>query len=167
MTSSQTVPALIALFVAWRVYMRARRTIGRQHFRPAQLKARIAIFSVITLILAAFAVTNLPVLGALAGGLALAVGLAWFGVHITKFEDAPDGKYYTPNTALGLAITALFVGRMLYRFYVIYNMPGLQADSPQAFQSPLTYFLFGLTAGYYIAYAVGVLVRSHKPAAQT
>ncbi|MDB6113349.1 MAG: putative rane protein [Lacunisphaera sp.] len=166
MTSSQTVPALIIAFVSWRVYLRARRTIGRQHFRPAQLKVRIVMFSVVTLLLAAFALLNLPALGALAGGLVLAVGLSWFGLHLTKFEDTPEGKFYTPNTALGLAITALFVGRLLYRFFVIYSTPQLRAPgTPLAFQSPLTYFLFGLTAGYYIAYSVGVLIRSHRPAA--
>lgn len=168
MTSSQTVPALIIVFVSWRVYMRARRTIGRQHFRPSQLKARIAIFSIITLILAGFALLNLPSLGALGGGLVLAIGLAWFGLHLTRFEDTPEGKFYTPNTALGLAVTALFVGRLLYRFFIIYSAPQLQAPgAPLAFQSPLTYFLFGLTAGYYIAYSVGVLIRSRKPAATT
>lgn len=168
MTSSQTVPALIIVFFSWRVYVRARRTIGRQHFRPSQLKARIAIFGVITLLLAAFALLNPLALGSLAGGLVLSVGLAWFGIHLTKFEDTPEGKFYTPNTALGLAITALFVGRLLYRFFIIYSAPQLQAPgAPMAFQSPLTYFLFGLTAGYYIAYSAGVLMRSHQPAAQS
>ena len=43
MTSTQLVPALIIPFIAWRVYRRVRRNIGRQQFRPAKLKASITV----------------------------------------------------------------------------------------------------------------------------
>ena len=165
MTSNQIVPALIIPFIAWRVYMRARRHIGRQPFRPTRLKWSITIFSVFTVIAAAAGMLYLPSLAALGGGLLLSVALAWFGVHLTKFETTPAGKFYTPNTALGVAVTALFVGRLAYRMIVLYGAPDLPSPTMPAFQSPLTFFLFGLTAGYYIAYYVGVLIRSHRPAA--
>ena len=165
MNSKQLVPALIIIFIAWRVYMRARRYIGRQPFHPKRLQATIWIFSIITVLFALSALLSLPTLGALAGGLVLSMGLAWFGLRLTKFEDTPAGKFYTPNTALGLGVTALFVGRFFYRLFVLYAMTDLQSPTaPQPFQSPLTYFLYGLTAGYYITYSAGVLIRSHKPA---
>jgi hypothetical protein len=165
MTSRQLVPALIIPFIAWRVYRRARRSIGRQLFKPTRLKVSIGIFSLVVVIFAAMGFAHPMVLAALAGGLALSTGLAWWGLHLTKFEDTPQGKFYTPNTALGVAVTALFIGRLLYRILVVAVAPDLQAPSaPLPFQSPLTFFLFGLSAGYYIAYQAGVLIRSHRPA---
>jgi hypothetical protein len=166
MSPNKLIPALIIPFIAWRVYSRVRRNIGRQPFRPGRLKTSIGIFSTITLLFAYGSLAWLPVLGALGGGLLLSVPLAWFGVNLTKFETTPEGKFYTPNTALGVAVTVLFVGRIAYRFLVLFAAPDLQAPpTPQPFQSPLTFFLFGLTAGYYIAYYSGVLIRSHRPAA--
>ncbi len=62
--------------------------------------------------------------------------------------------------------STLFIGRILYRILVVAIAPELQtASAPQPFQSPLTFFLFGLSAGYYIAYQTGVLIRSHRPTA--
>lgn len=165
MTSRQLVPALIIPFIAWRVYVRARRNIGRQLLRPTRLKISIGLFSLITVFFALAGVGHPVVLAALGGGLALSVGLAWWGLHLTRFENTSQGKFYTPNTALGIAVTALFIGRLLYRILVVAVAPDLQAASaPQPFQSPLTFFLFGLSAGYYIAYQTGVLIRSHRPA---
>ncbi|SDR65233.1 hypothetical protein [Opitutus sp. GAS368] len=166
MTSRQLVPALIIPFVAWRVYLRVRRNIGRQPFRPDRLKVSVGIFATIVLIFAATGLMYPPVLAALAGGLALSVPIALGGLKLTKFEDTPQGKFYTPNTALGIGISALFLGRIAYRFLVLYAVTDLQTpQAPQPFQSPLTFFLFGLSAGYFIAYQTGVLIRSHKPAA--
>jgi hypothetical protein len=164
MTSRQLVPLIVIPFIAWRVYMRARRNIGRQPFRPTRLKVSIGLFSLITLGFGLGALTHPPVLAALGGGLVLSVGLAWWGLHLTKFEDTPQGKFYTPNTALGIAVTALFIGRLLYRILVVSVAPALQtAAAPLPFQSPLTFFLFGLSAGYYIAYQTGVLLRARQP----
>src|SRR6478735_2166051 len=165
MTSRQLVPALIIPFIAWRMYWRARRSIGRQPFKPTRLKVSIGIFSLVVVAFSLVGLGHPMALAALAGGLALSMGLAWWGLHLTKFEDTAQGKFYTPNTALGIAVTALFIGRLLYRILVVAVAPDLQAPSaPLPFQSPLTFFLFGLTAGYYIAYQAGVLIRSHRPA---
>ncbi len=166
MTSRQLVPLLIIPFVAWRVYMRVRRNVGRQLFHPGRLKASIGIFSTIAVVFLVFSLPVPQVAASLAGGLVLAVPIALYGLKLTKFEDTPQGKFYTPNTALGIGISALFLGRVAYRFIVLYAATDLQtAQAPQPFQSPLTYLLFGLSAGYFIAYQTGVLIRSHKPAA--
>lgn len=165
MTSTQIVPALLVPFFAWRIYRRFRRSVGRQVVQPGRLKASIGIFSVITLAFALGALLYLPALEALAGGLALSIPLAVYGLRLTRFEITPGGGFYTPNTALGIAVSALFLGRIAYRFLVLYAAPGLQApQAPLPFQSPLTYFLFGLSAGYFIAYYTGVLRRTGKPA---
>jgi hypothetical protein len=93
------------------------------------------------------------------------VPIALYGLKLTKFEATPAGMFYTPNAALGVGISALFIGRIAYRFLVLYAAPSLQAaQAPQPFQSPLTYFLFGLSAGYFIAYQTGVLRRAKQEA---
>ena len=165
MTNRQLIPALVIPFIAWRVYTRVRRNVCRQPFRPDRLKVSIAIFSTVVVVFAGLGLSHPLTLAALGGGLLLSVGIAWYGLSLTKFETTPAGKFYTPNTALGIAISVLFVGRILYRML---TLPGAGDPSappmPPPFQSPLTFFLFGLTAGYYIAYAVGVLIRSHRPA---
>lgn len=166
LTARQLVPAFLIALFAWRVYMRVRRNIGRQALNPRRLKASIALFSVVAAIFLLSGFFHPLTAAALAGGLALAVPVALYGLKLTKFEDTPDGKFYTPNTALGIGISALFIGRIAYRFLVLYPATGLQTPQAQpAFQSPLTYFLFGLGAGYFIAYQSGVLIRSRQPAA--
>jgi hypothetical protein len=165
MTSKQLIPALFIPFIAWRVYTRVRRNIGRQPFRPTRLKVSIGIFAAIAVLFALGSLSHLPVLGALAGGMILSIPIALYGLKLTKFEDTPEGKFYTPDTALGIGISALFLGRLAYRF-LVNAAPGLQTmQAPPPFQSPLTFFLFGLSAGYFIAYQTGVLKRSHRPAA--
>jgi len=165
MTSHQIVPLVIIPFVAWRVYLRARRNIGRQLFRPTRLKISIGIFSLVVVLFSLTGHDHPLTLAALAGGLALSTGLAWWGLHLTKFEDTPQGKFYTPNTALGVAVTTLFLSRVAYRLLVVAFAPELHAGAPQPFQSPLTFFLFGLSAGYYIAYQTGVLIRNRRSVA--
>jgi hypothetical protein len=166
MTTRQIVPAVFTLFIAWRVYSRVRRNIGRQRLQPTRLKVSVGIFSVVTLLFAVAGLTHPLVLAALAGGLAVSVPVAHYGLKLTKFEDTPEGKFYTPNTALGVGISMLFLGRIVYRVFMATNQADLSVPaSPAMMQSPLTFFLFGLSAGYFIAYQSGVLIRSHKPAA--
>jgi hypothetical protein len=63
----------------------------------------------------------------------------------------------------------LFVGRVINRMVALYSMDPLAQQSPGDFAaSPLTLGIFGLLAGYYVAYAVGLVrwrsgVRQGKP----
>lgn len=162
MTSKQLVPALVIPFLAWRIYMRTKRNIGRQPFKPARLQVSIAVFTTVLLVFAFFGLAHPVTLFALAGGIAASAALAWWGLQLTKFENAPEGKFYTPNTALGLGVTVLFVGRIAYRMLTLPSMTEGATVAPQPFQSPLTFFLLGVSAGYYIVYSIGVLIRSHR-----
>ena len=55
----------------------------------------------------------------------------------------------------GVALSLLFVGRMLYRFWSLHE--AVAHNQPPLFQSPLTFFIFGLVAGYYLVFQTGVL----------
>lgn len=165
MTSTQLAPALITTFVAWRIYVRVRRSIGRQPLRPKRMVARIAIFGVVTLLLAAASVLYWPSLAGLGVGLLLGVPLAMVALRLTRFETTDEGVFYTPNTYLGLTVTLLLVGRIVYRFTVIFGGSRLgDPMAPSLMQSPITLVLFGVTAGYYIAYYGGVLAQAKKQA---
>jgi hypothetical protein len=164
-TTAQLAPAILVPLVAWRIYMRARRNIGRQELRPARLVARVGIYTLLLALVTAAAARHLPSLEAELGGLLAGVVLAVFGLKLTRWEMAPDGNFYTPNAYLGIGLTLLFVGRIVYRFMVLFVNPPLVSDGPpQLFQSPLTFAIFGITVGYYLAYTAGVLARGRRVA---
>jgi hypothetical protein len=163
MTSAQLAPALIVPFVAWRIYVRVRRNIGRQPWQPRKLMARAIIFGVISGLFALALLTNPPALTALVGGLALGLPLAAWGLQLTQFETTEAGKFYTPNIWIGLGLTLLLVGRLVYRLMVLFVDPPISGPVPPSlFQSPVTLVMFGITAGYYIAYYSGVVRRGRK-----
>lgn len=163
MTSAQLVPALVVPFIAWRVYVRFKRNVGRQPFKPRRLAVRIGFFSLITALLALATLNHLPALGGLAGGLVAGAALAFVGLKLTRFELTPEGEFYVPNTYIGIGLTLLLVGRIAYRVMVLYvSSPTMEGPPPGLFQSAATLVVFGLSAGYFIAYNTGLLVRGKR-----
>lgn len=171
MVTPALLPAgLAVLAVLGLYYRRFRRLFGRQRVQPARMKARVGLLLVAAALLLLRGSMQ-PAIGlALAAGGAGGVALAVLGLRLTRFESTPQGRFYTPHGGIGLALSALLLGRLVYRFVVIY--PSLQAahgaggDMLVAFQrSPLTSALFGLLIGYYVAYGIGVLLRSGSAAA--
>ncbi|MEP7083496.1 MAG: hypothetical protein ABI854_02075 [Betaproteobacteria bacterium] len=102
-------------------------------------------------------------------GVLLGCALGWYGLRLTKFEQSPLGLFYTPNVHLGIALSALLVGRLAYRAFQVYSLSGsFQVDSSHFVRSPLTLLIFGTLAGYYVVYALGLLrwkYRATVPAA--
>jgi hypothetical protein len=160
MTSAQLAPALVFPFIVWRIYVRARRNIGRQPLHRRRLIGLVVMFSVITAAILAISIPFPRVLAALGVGFLLGMPVAWLGVRWTKFEITPQGSFYTPNTYLGLTMTLLLVGRIVYRIVVLAGMADTGIRPPGVMQSPLTLGVYGLLAGYYITYYVAVLRRS-------
>jgi hypothetical protein len=161
MTSAQLAPAIFLPLVAWRVYVRVRRNVGRQRLEPKRLKMRVVIFAIITVLFTAAAVAYPKTLAAFAGGVAVSFALAWIGIRLTTFERTPTGDYYTPNTVIGVALSLLLVGRIAYRFIVLYQATsGGAVPATPAFGSAITLGIVGLTFGYYVAYYTGVLLRA-------
>jgi len=148
----------LALFIAWRLYSRIRRMVGRQKSRAWRHWFATIFFPVLLTMLAIAALAHPEAEAALALGIAAGVGLAIWGLRKTRFETTATGYYYTPNAHIGIALTLLFVARIAYRFY---ELQAIGAQSPAGMQdfgrSPLTLAVFGTLAGYYVAYAVGIL----------
>ena len=150
--------AILAL-IAWRAYTRVRRNIGRQHFAPARCWVSVTLLPGIVLLIAFGLRLQPPAMGlSLVGGLALGVALGLLGLRQTRFEVASDGLYYVPSAPLGIALSTLLVGRLLYRFLtagVPTSGPGMKPFTTHL--TPLTLALIGALAGYYAIYAAGLL----------
>jgi hypothetical protein len=154
-----TVALLIAVpLIAWRMYSRFRRMVGRQRLSPVRPWITLVVFPVITALLGLAALHHPERLAVLAGGLALGLLLAIYGLRRTKFEVTPHGRFYTPNAHLGIALSLLFMARIAWRFVELYMLdPGVPRDMREFGSSPLTLAVFGLLAGYYIGYAIGLV----------
>jgi hypothetical protein len=148
--------------VGWRVYRRIRRSIGRQPVRTKRLVFGIVFYSLICVLIALAGIQHPMVLAGLGGGLLLGIPVALIGLHFTRFETAPEGRFYTSHPYIGISIAALLVVRLFYRFIgILGNAPQTQT-SAAAMQNPLNFSLVGLLAGYYITFYAGVLIRSRK-----
>jgi len=162
-TPSLALSLGLAALVVWRVYKRMRRLIGRQQLSTVRPWLTVTLFPVLLLVLGAFSLVHpINALGLLAGA-AVGVGLGVYGLRLTKLEATPAGLFYTPNAHLGIGLSLLFIGRIVYRFAQLYLLGTAGANSsPDAFmRSPWTLLIFGTLAGYYICYAVGLLRWRH------
>ena len=152
------VVVAFAAVVVWRMYVRIRRMIGRQRLSRVRPWITVSVFPLIFVLLLATSLAH-PTAGiAAAAGAAVGAGLGILGKRLTKFEVTPAGLFYTPNAHLGIALSLLLVVRLAWRFVVL-QTAGRHVD-PQPMQwgtSPLTMAIFGTLAGYYVAYAIGLL----------
>jgi len=156
---STYVPFLIMIpLVAWRMYSRVKRSIGRQTLSKRRPWITICLFPLLALMLGAAAFGKPALLAAMAGGAVGGVLLGFYGLSKTKFDATPEGLFYTPNAHIGIALSVLFVARVLYRMVVFYSMdPSAQPGGPDFAATPLTLGIFGLLAGYYVTYAIGLV----------
>jgi hypothetical protein len=159
MTSSTLIFGALLALVAWRMYKRIRRNIGRQPLRPRRALTSIVIFGVFSMVIVYLSLHQSRLLLGIGGGLPLGVLLGLIGLRLTRFETTAEGHFYIPNTPIGVALSLLLVGRLAYRFMVIRDA-ALAPNHPPPMQSPLTFFIFGLMAGYYIVYQTGLFIHS-------
>ncbi len=155
---TSVLPILIMIpLLIWRLHSRVRRSIGRQTLSKVRPWITIGVFPLLTVLLG-FAALGRPALwGAMAGGIAGGALLGVYGLGKTKFENTPQGLFYTPNAHIGIALSLLFVGRVIYRMFELYTESQAQQSAATFAASPLTLGIFGLLAGYYVAYAIGLV----------
>ena len=157
-TTTLALLCLVPLLV-WRIYSRLKKLVARQ---KSQLwRHRLVAFGVPALIVFLATTTKFEILplsslgaGVLAGG-----WLGVLGIKLTRFEQVGKDYYFTQHRYLGLAITMLFIARLLYRGMEIYLNTRLDVPVPPPpfGQSPLTMAAYGMVTGYYAAYAWGLL----------
>lgn len=177
MTPHALPPSLIAGLLVFAVYRRIRRNFGRQRLRMTRMMLRVVIFAAVGLLGLVAAIAVPRVLGAGVAGIAAGALLGAWGVRLTRFERDAGGTWYTPNAWLGVGVTALFLARLVYRLVVLYpawtalgaaQAPGDAAPRapllPAVLHGPLTFALFGLLVGYYVAYYAGLIETSRQHA---
>jgi len=168
MSSPHFATVLIIGIFAWSIYRRVRRNLGRQPLHPRRAKRSLVILSLVSAVIVYTSLQNTNLLLGFGGGILLGALLGFIGLKLTHFETTDAGHFYTPTTHIGVALSVLFVGRMVYHY-----IPGhaVAAQNPaMPFQSPLTLFILGLTVGYYLVYQTGILIHNHdknNPAKKT
>lgn len=158
---------LIAALLGWAMYRRARRSFGRQPLNVVRIRLRISVLAVIGALILVVSAANMDLLAALLGGIACGAVLATVGLRHTRFEATSEGRFYTPHTYIGLFVSALFIGRILFRYLTLYGHPQSMAvtgSNPfdQYQRSPLTLAIFGVLVGYYFLFNLGVLRKSRE-----
>ena len=157
-TPSSLISAGVVLLVLWRLYSRVRRMVGRQRYRSVRPWVTVVLFPLLLLALLLASLAQPESLAALVLGAVVGAALGVWGLRLTRFEATEAGLFYTPNAQLGIALSLLFIGRIVYRFLQLRLLGGSPALPPEDFtRSPLTLAIFATLAGYYIVYAVGLL----------
>jgi hypothetical protein len=151
--------AAVTAVVAFGVYRRVRRNIGRQILTAQRQYVRMGIISVLCLVLAFLRPLQPIAVAYIGSGLIVGAAVGWFALRHTEFAATAEGYFYTPHLYIGIAVTALFVGRLLYRVVLTYDtmanaVPGA---TPAPDNNPLTLGILFLTASYYIVYCTGLL----------
>jgi len=149
---------VIAL-VAWRLYARMRRLVGRQTLSRVRPWVTAVVFPVLVVALLLGSLAHPVNALTLLAGAGLGVALGVYGLRLTTFEATPQALFYTPNAHLGIALSLLMFGRVAYRMAQLYGVvASASAAAPtEFFRSPLTLAIFGTLAGYYATYAIGLL----------
>src|SRR5271154_4912435 len=144
--TAPVVPILFGGLIAWSIYRRVRRNIGRQKLRPRRAITSLVILSLVSVLIIGTSLQNTNLLLGFGGGVLLGASLGFVGLKLTRFETNDEGHFYTPNTHIGVTLSVLFVGRIAYKFIAVGNAATTQ-NPATPFQSPLTLFILGLTVG--------------------
>jgi hypothetical protein len=161
MIDANNLPKIVAVtaIVAFGVYRRVRRNIGRQKLTAARQYVRMGVISVLCLLLTFLHPLQPLAVAYIGSGVIVGAAIGWFALRHTEFAATPEGYFYTPHLYIGIAITALFIGRLLYRVVLIYDSTTHAAvgTAGPADNNPLTLGILFLTASYYIVYCTGLL----------
>jgi hypothetical protein len=170
---SQIEAFLFAALVLFVIYRRFRRNFGQQLLSPVRMRVRMIILLIVSCLFLPGVMKSAAVAGALLAGATLGVVLALWGAERTGFVRANGRLNYVPHTYTGLAVSFLFLGRLVYRLFQVYGQyqaahvagadAGAQAFAPAAMaRSPLTVGLFFVLVGYYVCYYSLVLRKAKR-----
>jgi hypothetical protein len=169
---------IFALLIVFLIYRRFRRSFGQQPVRPIRMQVRIAMLVIVAGLLLPAALRSSAFLLALLIGITAGIALAVWGGSQTRFLRISKQLYYVPHTYTGIAVSLLFLGRLIYRLIQVYTSahdPHGAAAAASAnptmmpssmLSSPLTLGLFFVLMGYYVCYYSIVLWKSKRVVAQ-
>ena len=155
-------PTLVLLILTpllvWRIYSRLKRLMLRQPSLLWRHWLGATALPVATVIVAVNALPNMLGLAILSLCVSAGAWLSVSGLRLTRFEHVGKEFFFTPNRRLGLLIAMLFVARLMYRGFEVYVNYSEGVPTPQDFaNNPITLAAFGLLAGYFTGYSVGLV----------
>jgi hypothetical protein len=164
---------MIAALAVVLIYRRFRRSFGRQRIRPVRMSLRIGILIVLGCSLLPMALKSGQFLMTELGGVVAGIALGVWGAERTRYQSYDGQLHYVPHTYTGVAVSLLFVGRMVYRIVEIYSMDRSNGSSgadlasqgfaaPTMMRNPLTVGLLFAVIGYYVCYFGMVLWKSNR-----
>jgi hypothetical protein len=163
---------VIAALIAFLAFRRVKRNFGRQRLRPGWIMVRLALLGPLTLLLSAVVLDSRPAALAAFPGLVGGVALGAWAAKRTRFARQQGALYYVPHTYAGVVVTALFLGRLLYRLLFTsfdqLDENALAAPTPLATlqQSSFTLAILFVLLGYNLYYYSRLLWKSRHAAAQ-
>jgi hypothetical protein len=133
--------------------------VVRQQLSKVRPWITVCALPVLVVLFAADSIAHPVAVAELLGGAAVGIGLGIYGLRLTRFENTPEGLYYTPSAHVGIALSVLLIGRLGYRAMQVYSATAVgNTPPPVPFSgSPATLLIFGALAGYYVTYAIGLL----------
>ena len=157
---------IILILVA--IFIRVKRSIGFQIYRPSLAIMRIVLCAFIECYMVSIILRFHPdTLLTSVGGVVAGLGLSFLGVRHITFEERKDGLYYRTPVWVEVGILVLFFARLAFRFYVIYNTIGNLPPEKIAGQlryekDPVTGLIISVFCTYYIVYFAYVAIQARK-----
>jgi hypothetical protein len=138
-------PYLAAAGIAWLYYRRLRRYFGRQAWQPRRTALRVALLSLVSMLLlwSAFVLPH--------------VALGGFALRHTRVERVDGLPGYTPHPWIGAGLAVLLTGRLAWRWHDGAFSAGMHASAGQA--SPLTLGMAAMLVAYSLTQAIGLMRR--------
>jgi integral membrane sensor domain MASE1 len=156
---SLTTLALILLvpFLVWRVYQRLKSQMLRQRSIMSRHYTGLLVFGAM-LVVPATELGDRPLsLAALAGGAIAGIGIGTYGLRRTRFEDTPEGYFFTPPMRMGVLVGMLLVARVIYLGIEIYMNQGSSQPNPRFSDSPATMLCLGISAAYFATFSASLM----------
>ena len=156
---SLTTLALIALvpFLVWRIYSRLKNQMTRQRSIVSRHYTGLIVFAAMVLVPGTELGDRPFQLAALAAGAIAGIALATYGLRRTRFEDTPEGYFFTPPSRMGILVAMLLVARVIYLGIEIYMNQGSNRPNPHFTDSPITMLCLGLTAAYFATFSAALM----------
>ncbi|HEY0332822.1 MAG TPA: hypothetical protein VGC74_03805 [Stenotrophomonas sp.] len=150
-------PYLAAAGIAWLYYRRLRRYFGRQAWQPRRTALRVALLSLVSMLLLWSAFVLPHVAAGVALGAAAGVALGGFALRHTRVERVDGLPGYTPHPWIGAGLAVLLTGRLAWRWHDGAFSAGMHASAGQA--SPLTLGMAAMLVAYSLTQAIGLMRR--------
>jgi len=156
---SLTTLALILLVpvLVWRVYKRLQSQMTRQRSIVSRHYTGLLVFGALLVVPLTELFDRPFSLAALAAGALAGIALGSYGLRRTRFEDTPEGYYFTPPARMSILIAMLLVARVIYLGIEIYLNQGSSQPNPRFSDSPVTMFCVGLCAAYFATFSAALV----------